>query len=507
MTVSCVGIFFKGNGETMKRVGDILKVWEHTAVTAASSGSQSPILTPRSEASCPICKGRGYLTYDAPPGDPNFSKVVPCRCTEARLAADRTRNLAAVSNLGALSRLTFDTFLPDGAGLPPALRANLRNAYELSLNFARSPEGWLTLLGGYGCGKTHLAAAIANFRLALGHEVLFVVVPDLLDYLRAAYAPNSEIAFDERIETIRTAPLLILDDLGAHSSTPWAAEKLYQILNHRYNSRLPTVITSNQGLEELDPRITSRMTDPDFGIVFTILAPDFRAGHAGGGVFDRSGRALNALARHADQTFENFSLRTHERMDPEQRDSLRRALALAREFAETPRGWLIFHGTYGCGKTHLAAAIANYQITREERPIPMFVVVPELLDYLRATFSPSSPTTFDRAFDQVKTAPLLILDDLGTESATPWAREKLFQLLNYRYATRQPTVITTFNTPEELDPRLASRMSDQSRCTSCHITAPGYRGSAAARPADRVSKGAAETPVDRPTRSRRQRAS
>ena len=43
---------------------------------------------------------------------------------------------------------------------------------------------------------------------------------------------------------IRTASLLILDDLGAHSSTPWAQEKLFQIFNHRYNARLPTVITA-----------------------------------------------------------------------------------------------------------------------------------------------------------------------------------------------------------------------------------------------------------------------
>jgi DNA replication protein DnaC len=71
----------------------------------------------------------------------------------------------------------------------------------------------------------------------------------------------------------------------------------------------------------------------------------------------------------------------------------------------------------------------------------------------------------------------LILDDLGTESATPWAREKLFQLLNYRYAARLPTVITTFSTLEELDERLASRMEDSSRCTVHGITAPSYRGS------------------------------
>ncbi len=83
-------------------------------------------------------------------------------------------------------------------------------------------------------------------------------------------------------------PLLILDDLGAHNSTPWAQEKLFQILNHRYNGRLPTVITANQRLEELDPRIASRLADLGFSQVFEIPAPDFRAGQDSGG-FDRSG--------------------------------------------------------------------------------------------------------------------------------------------------------------------------------------------------------------------------
>ena len=68
----------------------------------------------------------------------------------------------------------------------------------------------------------------------------------------------------------------------------------------------------------------------------------------------------------------------------------------------------------------------------------MFIVVPDLLDHLRATFSPTSGATLDRVFEQVRTAPLLILDDLGTESATPWAREKLFQLFNHRYGAGCP---------------------------------------------------------------------
>jgi len=123
----------------------------------------------------------------------------------------------------------------------------------------------------------------------------------------------------------------------------------------------------------------------------------------------------------------------------------------------------------------LAAAIANYQVANG-RPAPMFIVVPDLLDHLRATFSPTSATTLDKLFEQVKSAPLLVLDDLGIESATPWAREKLFQLLNHRYAARMATVITTTQSIDKIDPPLRSRMLDRTRCIVFLIDAPSYYG-------------------------------
>ncbi len=425
---------------------------------------------------CPICKGMGFLALDVPPGHPDFSKTIPCRCTQARMAAEHAQALRAVSNIGALSRMTFDSFIPDGVGLPQAIRFNLKEAYERSLNFARDPRGWLVLLGGYGCGKTHLAVAIANYRINLGHAVLFVVVPDLLDYLRATFSPTSETGLDERLNAIRETPLLILDDLLLNNSTPWAQEKLYQILNHRYNARLATVITSNQRLEDLDPRVTSRLVDPDLSQVYEILAPDFRQSGA-----DRGAATLSTLSLHSRETFDTFSLRTAE-LPPDKRENLRAAVARARAFAENPAGWLVFSGESGCGKTHLAAAIANYQVGAG-RATPMFVVVPDLLDHLRATFSPSSAITLDKLFEQVKTSPLLVLDDLGTESATPWAKEKLFQLLNYRYAARLPTVITTIDNIDQIEPRLRSRMLDSSRCTFFLIEAPSYAASKTRRAA------------------------
>ena len=74
--------------------------------------------------------------------------------------------------------------------LPPDERANLKRAFELCRDYAEQPDGWLVLTGEYGCGKTHLAAAIANARAAAGQPALFVVVPDLLDHLRATFSPT-----------------------------------------------------------------------------------------------------------------------------------------------------------------------------------------------------------------------------------------------------------------------------------------------------------------------------
>jgi DNA replication protein DnaC len=83
----------------------------------------------------------------------------------------------------------------------------------------------------------------------------------LLDHLRSTFGPSSDIAYDKRFEMVRDVGLLVLDDLGTENTTPWAREKLYQIINHRYNNRLPTVITSNRKPEDIEPRIYSRMAD------------------------------------------------------------------------------------------------------------------------------------------------------------------------------------------------------------------------------------------------------
>jgi DNA replication protein DnaC len=417
---------------------------------------------------CPICHGVGFFRRDVPVDHPDFGKPIPCPHKLTEMAQARLEDLRQASGLALLAHTTFETFMPDGIGLTLERQKNLRRAFEIALAFAEQPRGWLLLKGGFGCGKTHLAAAIANERLKRGEPAAFVVVPDLLDHLRATFSPTSEVTYDDRFDEVRTTPLLILDDLGAQSTTEWAREKLFQIFNYRYNAQLPTVVTTNRELEELDLRLRSRFADPSLCMIVTILAPDFRQS----GV-DRFDSELSSLALHREMTFDAFDLRESE-LHGEERQLMRDAVKIAKTYAASPDGWLTFIGEYGCGKTHLAAAIANYRVQQGQPAL--FVVVPDLLDHLRATFSPNSAVSYDRRFDEVRTAPFLVLDDLGTQSATPWAQEKVYQIFNYRYTARLPTVITTTQELEQMDPRLRSRIEDVSRNTIIANFAPSYRG-------------------------------
>ena len=377
--------------------------------------------------------------------------------------------MRASRDLTLLVGMTFETFKPAGHALNVEQRASLQNAYDGARRYVDDPRGWLLIQGGYGVGKTHLAAAIANARLTEGLPVLFLNAPDLLDYLRAAFNPNSEETYSQRFEQLLDTPLLILDDLGTQNATSWAQEKLFQLLNHRYIARLPTVITTNLALDDLDPQLSSRLADMDLVRKLPIDAPDYRRSD----VFGQAYSSLIDLTYYHDKTFDTFDPRGIE-LTIDQRDNLKQVLDIAREYAEHPQDWLVLLGDPGCGKTHIAAAIVNHRV--QQGYPALFVVVPDLLDHLRAAFSPDSKVSYDQRFEEVRTSPLLILDDLGTESATPWAKEKLYQIVNYRYVARRPTVITSNLKPDELDPRIRTRIFDETRCSVIPILAPSYRG-------------------------------
>ncbi len=380
------------------------------------------------------------------------------------------QRLFSLSHLDELQDLTFESFKTRGRNGVGELQANsLEWAFNRARQYAGSLTGWMLLQGGFGCGKTHLAAAIANFVVGMGVPTLFLTVPDLLDTLRFSY-DSEDTTFEQRFDEIRNAPLLVLDDFGTQNATAWAQEKLFQIVNYRYINKLPLVVTTNLDLDEIEARIRSRLADPELVSSVRIAAPDYRRP-----TDDRGHPELSSLDLHASRTFASFDDRREEGLAPDEIRSLEKAVKAAITFAAKPRGWLVLTGPYGCGKTHLAAAIAN-TLADKGNP-PLFIMVPDLLDHLRATFSPSSNVSYDHRFDEIRTTPLLILDDLGAQSTSPWAKEKLHQLFNHRYNAELPTVLTVADDMlESIDERLRVRLLDERICTICAITAPAFHG-------------------------------
>ena len=453
----------------MESLGDILKKLtpESGSGDTAFHGRLDNVEENSDLRTCSICGDFGWVRVEVPIGDPYFGKVIPCLCQKRDDDPSRLARLQRYSNMGALTRLNFQITKPDGRSTNEEERSLFHKAYEQSLSFAEEPLGWLVLSGPSGSGKTHLAAAIANRVVDRGQPVFFVFVPDLLDHLRSTFTPTSEVSYDQFFELVRNTPFLVLDDLGGHSSTPWAQEKLHQILNHRYIAKMTTVITLGVPLEGLDPRWQTRLGDNELVTTCELASTEISNTMGEWGVVEPE------LRRR--MTFENLDVNGN-RATHGQRQSLEAALQMATNFANDPEGWLVFIGPSGCGKTHLSVAIANERIKRGHDV--RYFLVADLLDRLRDAFNPDSTVSYYRLFEQVRNADLLILRnfDFDMQHVTPWAREKLHQLLVHRYDARLPTLITTSELNEgNRKDSIMSRLQDVTLVSIVPIDAPDYR--------------------------------
>jgi DNA replication protein DnaC len=458
---------------------------------STSSDNELEELT-SAEIHCDICDDKRWFVIAPTEDSPASARtVVPCECQERVWGVKSSDRIRQYSDLGPLERLTFDT-IELGTRDTFSEPSSFRDAYHAAQRFVTDMQGWLVLCGPSGTGKTHLAAAVGNALVEADQPVRFVSVPDLLDHLRSAFDPAVGAQYDEIFLQAIEAPILILDDLGAQSSTAWADEKLDQILTHRFNRRLPTLVTTGTKFEELGDRLRTRLGDPYFSTVVNIKA--------GSGAPDIRDSGLQTRLSES-MTFDSFIPKGAAGATVTQKRSLAEAHAAAKVFAEHPSGWLYLAGPTGVGKTHLAAAIVGESIAQGRNVLYRFV--PDLLDDLRKSFGPAGGKSFDHIFSQVRDVDVLVLDDFGAEASTAWAEEKLYQLIVYRHDAMMPTVFTSRSALESIggsetqitsrySEAIISRLSDANVVAERYLSAPDFRHRGAT-PRPRASGGGKKT--------------
>ena len=111
----------------------------------------------------------------------------------------------------------------------------------------------LYLHGSFGSGKTYLLAALFNELSKEGNSCIICYYPEMLRHLKESFGRT----FDVDMEELKTCDLLLIDDIGAESITPWSRDEvLSTILQYRMDEKLPTFFTSNLTIDELEAHIS-----------------------------------------------------------------------------------------------------------------------------------------------------------------------------------------------------------------------------------------------------------
>jgi DNA replication protein DnaC len=210
---------------------------------------------------CPHCKNTGWL----PAQQTDEGTVLPpekCQC----LRQEEMEDLYRFAGLtGPLREQTFDRF--DLTVYPPETRRYMEQVAHFCKRFAQdvvrgTQEESLLLVGHVGLGKTFLASAIGNAVLAGRKTVVYLTFAEFLDLVRLHKFEDQE-AYQDGIQRLYDADLIILDDLGAEKVTEFAAQELFTLINYRMNRRRPMVVSSNLEIEAFaevyGDRIASRL--------------------------------------------------------------------------------------------------------------------------------------------------------------------------------------------------------------------------------------------------------
>lgn len=232
---------------------------------------------------CVICQDTGWVTEiktgvgKAYPKSPyEFTNRCKCREKSDREERQKSKELALMKYCAlppGTEGWTFDKFRRR-----PGTEEGYRMAFALGQE--SSEVKWLVLAGHSDMGKSHLAVAVCRGWLGRERPARYVLVPDMLDQLRRGYDLEGEQNFYKQMDFFKSASLLVLDDLGVGTVSPWGIEKLTIIIDYRYTNGLPLMVTTNKDLADIpgdvDHRLGSRLQRAPLSHVVQMVGPEYR---------------------------------------------------------------------------------------------------------------------------------------------------------------------------------------------------------------------------------------
>ncbi|HVO58648.1 MAG TPA: ATP-binding protein [Dongiaceae bacterium] len=196
---------------------------------------------------CSHCQGTGWKLIARDDGAGKHA--APCDCGSGERALRTVERARIPKRYEHCDFESYVTDLADGKVWTAQHSQSLKQAKLVTQGFVRdypgASEKGLLLMGPSGVGKTHLAVAALKDLLRRGHQGVFCDYRELLKEIQASYNPASESTEMRILEPIRTAEILVLDDLGASKPSAWVLDIIGLLLNARYNERRVTILTSN----------------------------------------------------------------------------------------------------------------------------------------------------------------------------------------------------------------------------------------------------------------------
>lgn len=231
---------------------------------------------------CPECNGIGYIRFDVPVGHPKFGKV---ECCPKAHASTHEKSLQA-GEIDPRVGLTSDEVRNLTWNLVKSGVNQADQACEITKRAYISGHGMVFMYGGYGQGKSLLLKIAVATALNDGKRAAYANLAGVLDDIRIAYdeRENKMTELVRRMEWWTSLDVLAIDELDKVGQTEWARERIFQLLDARYQRAVRqdalTVIAANyQSTDELSGYLKSRIEDNRFvanGYVIHLRGTDGR---------------------------------------------------------------------------------------------------------------------------------------------------------------------------------------------------------------------------------------